>query len=124
MQMFGRTVIYTDVSSVTSENVCEVLNKALTTHAQNQNEIDYLYKYYKGNTPILRKVKEVRPTINHKICENRANEIVNFKTGYCFGEPVQYILRGEKQGLVKHLDVLNDYMFAEDKSAADRRIAD
>lgn len=124
MQMFGRTVIYTDVSSVTSENVCEVLNKALTTHAQNQSEIDYLYKYYKGNTPILAKVKEVRPSINHKICENRANEIVNFKTGYCFGEPVQYILRGEKQGLVKHLDVLNDYMFAEDKSAADRRIAD
>lgn len=124
MQMFGRTVIYTDVSSVTSENVCEVLNKALTAHAQNQREIDYLYKYYKGNTPILGKVKEVRPTINHKICENRANEIVNFKTGYCFGEPVQYILRGEKQGLVKHLDVLNDYMFAEDKSAADRRIAD
>ena len=124
MQMFGRTVIYTDVSSVTSENVCEVLNKALTTHAQNQSEIDYLYKYYKGNTPILAKEKEVRPSINHKICENRANEIVNFKTGYCFGEPVQYILRGEKQGLVKHLDVLNDYMFAEDKSAADRRIAD
>lgn len=124
MQMFGRTVIYTDVSSVTSENVCEVLNKALTTHAQNKSEIDYLYKYYKGNTPILAKEKEVRPSINHKICENRANEIVNFKTGYCFGEPVQYILRGEKQGLVKHLDVLNDYMFAEDKSAADRRIAD
>lgn len=124
MQMFGRTVIYTDVSSVTSENVCEVLNKALTTHAQNRSEIDYLYKYYKGNTPILAKEKEVRPSINHKICENRANEIVNFKTGYCFGEPVQYILRGEKQGLVKHLDVLNDYMFAEDKSAADRRIAD
>ena len=124
MQMFGRTVIYTDVSSVTSENVCEVLNKALTTHAQNQSEIDYLYKYYKGNTPILAKEKEVRPSINHKICENRANEIVNFKTGYCFGEPVQYILRGEKQGLVKHLDVLNDFMFAEDKSAADRRIAD
>ena len=124
MQMFGRTVIYTDVSSVTSENVCEVLNRALTTHAQNQNEIDYLYKYYKGSTPILAKVKEVRPTINHKICENRANEIVNFKTGYCFGEPVQYILRGEKQGLVNSLDALNDFMFSEDKAAADRRIAD
>ena len=124
MQMFGRTVIYTDVSSVTSENVCEVLNKALTTHAQNQSEIDYLYNYYKGKTPILAKEKEVRPTINHRICENRANEIVNFKTGYCFGEPVQYILRGEKKSLVKALDALNDFMFSEDKAAADRKIAD
>lgn len=124
MQMFGRTVIYTDVSSVTSENVCEVLNKALVAHAQNQSESDYLYNYYKGKTPILSKEKEVRPTINHKICENRANEIVNFKTGYGFGEPVQYILRGEKKSLVKDLDALNDYMFSEDKAAKDRKIAD
>lgn len=124
MQLFGRTVIYTDVSSVTSENVCEVLNKALVAHAQNQSESDYLYNYYKGKTPILSKEKEVRPTINHKICENRANEIVNFKTGYGFGEPVQYILRGEKKSLVKDLDALNDYMFSEDKAAKDRKIAD
>jgi len=124
MQMFGRTVIYTDVSSVTSENVCEVLRKALTVHAQNQNESEYLYNYYKGKTPILDKKKEVRPTINHKICENRANEIVNFKTGYVCGEPVQYILRGEKKQLVKDLDALNDYMFSEDKASQDRKIAD
>ncbi|MBR5232091.1 MAG: phage portal protein [Clostridia bacterium] len=82
MQMFGRTVIYTDATSVTAENVRDVLSKALPVHMQNQCEIDYLYKYYKGKTPILHKKKEVRPTINHQICENRANEIVNFKTGY------------------------------------------
>lgn len=124
MQMFGRTVIYTDVSFVTSENVVDVLNKALTVHAQNQNEIGYLYDVYRGKTKILEKQKEVRPTINHQICENRANEIVNFKTGYCFGEPVQYILRGEKKSLVNAVDELNDFMFAEDKAAADREIAD
>lgn len=124
MQMFGRTVIYTDVSSVTSENVCEVLNKALTVHAQNESECDYLYNYRKGKTPILAKKKEVRPEINNIVCENRADEIVNFKTGYGFGEPVQYILRGEKKSLIKDLDTLNDYMFTENKSAADRKIAD
>lgn len=124
MQMFGRTVIYTDVSSVTSENVCEVLNKAVTVHSKNSAEIEYLYNYYKGKTPVLNKKKEVRPEINHKICENRANEIVNFKTGYCFGEPVQYILRSEKKSLVSAIDALNDYMFNLDKAAGDRRIAD
>lgn len=124
MQMFGRTVIYTDVSSVTSENVCEVLNKALTVHNTNKSQIEYLYNYYKGKTPILGKTKEVRQEINHKICENRANEIVNFKTGYCFGEPVQYILRGEKEKLVSSINDLNDYMFYSDKAAADRQLAD
>lgn len=124
MQMFGRAVIYTDVSSVTAENVREVLSKALTVHAKNKSEIEYLYDYYKGKTPILGKTKEVRPQINHRICENRANEIVNFKTGYCFGEPVQYILRGEKASLVSAIDELNDFMFASDKAAADREIAD
>ena len=124
MQMFGRTVIYTDVSSVTAENVCEVLSKAVTVHSQNSAEINYLYDYYKGKTPILSKTKEIRTDINHQICENRANEIVSFKTGYCFGEPVQYILRGEKAGLVKAIDTLNDYMFYSDKAAADRRLAD
>ena len=47
MQMFGRTVIYTDASSVTAENVREVLKKALIVHTQNQNEILYpiIFKY-------------------------------------------------------------------------------
>lgn len=81
MQMFGRTVIYTDVTSVTAENVRDVLTKALAVNHKNQAEIDYLYGYYKGKTPILQKKKEVRPTINRQICENRANEIVNFKMG-------------------------------------------
>lgn len=124
MQMFGRTVIYTDASSVTADNVREVLKKAIGTHVKNQNEIEYLYNYYKGKTPILQKKKEVRPTINHHICENRANEIVNFKTGYTFGEPIQYILRGEKGSLVTAIDDLNDYMFVQDKSSSDRSLSD
>ena len=124
MQMFGRTVIYTDASSVTADNVREVLKKTLSTHIKNQNEIEYLYNYYKGKTPILQKKKEVRPTINHHICENRANEIVNFKTGYTFGEPIQYILRGERGSLVTAIDDLNDYMFVQDKSTADRSLSD
>ena len=107
MQMFGRAVIYSDVASVTAENVRDVLSKALSVHSQNQAEIDYLYGYYRGKTPILGKRKEVRPSINHRICENRANEIVNFKTGYTFGEPIQYILRGEKGGLVKAISSMS-----------------
>lgn len=77
--MNGRRVIKTSVRTITDENVTEVLQKALGTHELNRSEIDYLYKYYKGDQPIRHRVKDVRPEICNKIVENRANEIVSFK---------------------------------------------
>ncbi len=84
-QLFGRKQIYTDVEAITADNVVEVLRQALNDHAVNQGEIQYLWDYYRGKTPILGKKKEIRESINHKICVNRANEIVTFKRGYGFG---------------------------------------
>ena len=48
--------------------------------------------------------------------ENHALEIVEFKKGYVFGEPVQYVSRGADDGVSKQVAQLNEYMFAEDKS--------
>lgn len=123
-QLFGRTKIYTDVDVITAENVVDVLNKADLVHSQNQNEIQYLWDYYRGKTPILAKNKEVRPTINHKIAVNRASEIVLFKRGYGFGEPIQYIRRGTDESLTDEINRLNGFMFAEDKHAEDSTLAE
>lgn len=122
--MFGRTRIYTDEAVITAENVVSVLTKAVLTHSQNQNEIQYLWDYYRGKTPILSKTKEVRETINHKICVNRANEIVTFKRGYGFGEPIQYIRRGSDESLTDDINQLNEYMFSESKHAEDSNLAE
>lgn len=124
MQFFGREQIFTDAAEITSENVVDVLNEALKTHLANSMEIEYLYNYYKGKTPILYKEKDVRPEINHRICENRANEIVSFKLGYGFGEPIQYIRRGEDKNLTDDINRLNEYMFAADKNSNDRELAE
>lgn len=123
-QMFGRAVIYTDEPVITAENVVSVLDKAVSTHSKNASEISYLWEYYKGKTPILGKVKEVRPEINHKISVNRANEIVMFKRGYGFGEPIQYVRRGTDESLTDDVAVLNDYMFAQNKHAEDSTLAE
>ena len=56
-QMFGRTKIYTDVERITAENVVDVLTKALRVHMANSNDIQYLWDYYRGKTPILNKTK-------------------------------------------------------------------
>lgn len=123
-QLFGRTQIYTDEAVITSENVVDVLSKALNVHSKNQNEIEYLWEYYRGKTPILNKKKEVRESINHKICVNRANEIVTFKKGYGFGEPIQYIRRGKDDSLSDEISALNEFLFLAGKHAADSALAE
>lgn len=120
--MNGRRIIKSSVSEITDQNVTEVLWKALGVHELNRSEIDYLYKYYKGDQPIRHRVKDVRPEICNKIVENRANEIVSFKVGYLCGEPIQYVSRNGDDTIVKQVNLLNEYMFAEDKAAQDQEL--
>ena len=123
-ELYGRREILTDVKEITAENVVEVLEAAYSVHEKNSNEIDYLYKVYCGEQDIKNKTKEIRPEINHKICENRANEIVNFFLGYVFREPILYIRRGNDSALTEHIDRLNDVMFDLDKETLDRELAE
>ena len=121
--LHGRRVIKTDEREVTADNVVSILRKALPTHWKNRNEIQYLWNYYKGRQPILSREKLVRPEINNMIVENRANEIVSFKSGYLMGEPLQYVSRGEND-VTKGINQLNEYVFAEEKATKDKEVAD
>ena len=121
--MTGRTVIYSAEKEVTRENLLSIFSSALNVHQQNASEIEYLYNYYKGKQPILNRTKAVREEINNKIVVNRANEIVSFKVGYLMGEPVQYIHQGTDE-TTDELDLLNQYMAAEDKASKDTQLAD
>lgn len=123
-QMFGRRVIKTSTTNITSENVVDVLLKALSIHALNRSEIDYLWEYYKGKQPILHRQKEVRPEITNRIVENRANEIVSFKVGYLCGEPIQYVGKNGSEEITQGITRLNELMFAEDKAAQDQEIVE
>ena len=119
----GRRVIKTDETEVTVENVISILDKALPYHEKNRQEIVYLWNDYKGLQPVLDRKKEVRPEICNKIVENRANEIVSFKTGYLMGEPLQYVSRGEGD-IAEAINRLNEYVFAEEKPTKDKELAD
>jgi len=121
---FGRQVILTDVDVVTQDNILSVLEKALSTHETNRGEIEYLYDYYRGKQPVLGRVKQIRSEINNKIVENRANEIVSFKVGYLMGEPLQYVCRGGSEDASEAINTLNEFVFAEDKAAKDKELAD
>lgn len=124
--MFGRTVIYSSADKIDESNVVSVLYAALDIHTKNKLDIDYLYKYYKGDQPILLRTKSVRPEITNRIVENHAYEIVDFKKGHVFGEPVQYVMRGSGTDdvIAKQINELNEYMIEEDKAEEDKQLGE
>lgn len=122
--MYGRRVIYTDVDEINAGNVLSVLQNALLIHNQNRHEIKTLYDYYRGKQAIENRTKDIRPEINNKIVENRANEIVTFKTGYLVGEPIVYINRTEKDEYSDGVTALNEYMYIESKNNKDKKLVD
>ena len=121
--LFGRTEIITPVEEITRNNVCDVLGKALLVHQTNSFQIDYLYRYMKGDQPILTRTKKVRPEICNKIVENHAAEITQFTSGYFLGEPLTYVRRGERGQSSNEITTLNDFMFFENKASRDKEIA-
>lgn len=90
-KLVGRDVIYADVSEITADNIGEIMQKAKSSHDTNRTNIDYLYKYYKGDQPILNREKIYNVDINNKVVENEAHAITDFKTGYFLSAPIQYI---------------------------------
>lgn len=98
----------------------------LAIHNHNVAEIEYLDNFYKGIQPILEKTKTVRPEINNKILVNHAYEIVEFKKSYVFGDPVQYVQKGEKGTNTTNpaISLLNKFMESEDKSSKDKELAE
>ncbi len=121
---FGRDVLYTSYDTIDNSNIIQVLKDINPLYLKNQSEIIFLQNYRRGIQPILGRVKKIRPDICNKVVKNRANEIVNFKTGYLLGEPIQYIARDSKTSVAKELKELNDNMYISKKSNLDKKLAE
>lgn len=122
IELYGRTVIKTSVDVIDRTNVRDVLTAALTVHATNVSQIDYLYDYFRGKTDILERTKEIRDDILNQINENRAKEIVDFKTSYLVGEDVVYSTPNEEKS--EAVDTLNQLMRMEGKSTKDYNLVE
>ena len=123
LNAFGREIIYTNELKITRENILKEVQRAITKHNQNKEEIDYLYTYYKGNQPVLYREKVQRPEINNKIVVNSAYFIVETKTADIASEPIQYVLRGTDAGKSQEIANLNTMMEDEDKACLDVELA-
>ena len=107
---YGRKVAYTDVEKITVENVVKVIGDCIGVFNYNKPIIRYLWRYYKGDQPVLYRTKVTNEDITNKVLENHAYEIVQFKVGQTYGEPIQFISRKDNEKINKSVDELNDYL--------------
>lgn len=128
-ELHGRRDIYIQKQEITEETLPKILAQAMSIHETNALQIDYLWKYYKCEQPILKRIKKVRPEINNKIVINHAYEIMNFYLGYVFGDPIQYVQRGkhgadEGYSDTNNVSMLNELMMDDDKATKDKELGE
>ena len=116
---YGRKIAYTDVERITVANVVKVIGDCIGVFYGNKTAIRYLWRYYKGDQPVLYRTKISNEDIINKIVENHAYEIVQFKVGQTYGEPVQFISRSDDENINKAVDELNDFMADANKQEKD-----
>lgn len=123
MSLHGRRQITCNESVITSGNVLNVLNKALSVHAKNRSEESYLWRYIRGIQPILDRKKTYNDYVCNRTVVNLANEIVTFKSAEFAGEPIQYVSRGSKESVPEKVESLNSMMLSEGKQSKDLDLA-
>lgn len=123
-ELYGRKAIYTSVEHIDGGNVVKVLGDAYVKHLVNRDQIEYLYRYYRGIQPVLERVKDVRPEINNRIVENRANAIVTFRVGYTVGKPIQYVSAVSDKGTSDQIARLNDMLRLAGKASKDKQLVE
>nr|DAY87857.1 MAG TPA: Portal [Caudoviricetes sp.] len=116
---YGRKIAYTSVDKITTDNVVKVIGECIGTFYYNKSVIRYLWNYYKGDQPILYRQKLTNEDITNRIVENHAYEIVQFKVGQTYGEPIQFISRKDDEAINKAVDMLNDFMADANKQEKD-----
>lgn len=119
-KFLGRKVIYTSREQINENTIPSIVNGAMTRHMKNRAETEYLFRYFKGDQPILERVKLIRPDVNNRIVINNAFSIVRNANGYFLGEPIQYTAK--KQDDSDKVSTLNDMMDSENKACEDMSV--
>ena len=125
--LHGRLPIFTTIDGFAPDRTDEIItevNEAIAIHVRNLMDMEYLYWYRRGITPIYGKTKEIRPEINNKISVNLAGSIVDFHDGYFLTQPATYIPRKGKEQTAEAVKTLNEYLYLSGKHDADTELVD
>jgi SPP1 family phage portal protein len=120
----GRSVIYTSrtADQINENTIPDIVNGAMERHRDNSREIEYLFRYFRGDQPILYRQKVVRPEINNRLVINNAFSIVRNAAGYFLGEPIQYTAKESADN--DSVKQLNAFMDSENKADEDMSLGE
>lgn len=114
-----RIAIPLEAEQVNEVTIKEFFMKCLNTFKENKIKMEALHEYYRGEQEILKKQRYNSETSsNEQIVENHALNIVNFKTSYNYGEPVQYSL-ASKDMSTDDISQLSKFMRENHKDSLD-----
>lgn len=116
---YGRKIAYANVEQITADNIVNVVGNCIGAFYFNKTVIRYLWNYYKGDQPVLYRTKVQNADITNKVSENHAYEIVQFKVGQTYGEPIQLISRKDDDRINNAVDEFNDYLTDANKQEKD-----
>lgn len=116
---YGRKIAYANVEQITADNIRNVVGNCIGAFYFNKTVIRYLWNYYKGDQPVLYRTKVQNADITNKVPENHAYEIVQFKVGQTYGEPIQLISRKDDDRINNAVDEFNDYLADANKQEKD-----
>lgn len=116
---YGRKIAYTNVEQITRDNIISVVGSCIGCFNYNKVVIKYLWDYYKGDQPVHYRTKTANEDINNRVSENHAYELVQFKVGQTYGEPIQFISRKDDDAVNEAVDMLNDFMADANKQGKD-----
>lgn len=116
---YGRKIAYANVEQITADNIVNVVGNCIGAFYFNKTIIRYLWNYYKGDQPVLYRTKVQNADITNKVPENHAYEIVQFKVGQTYGEPIQLISRKDDDRINNAVDEFNNYLTDANKQEKD-----
>ena len=122
MRLYGRRRIFTDYTEINEGNIERVLSDALVIHQQNAREIDFLRWFVRGKQSILDRTKKVRKDVCNKTVMNIAQECLDFKIGYIWGEPIGIVRRAGSES--NHgVEQFNEFLEEQSKNDIDQDLA-
>ena len=119
----GRSVLKTDLTSLTAETLKADLVRVLPQHTHNRQQIRSLQEYHRGWHPAVQnREKTTRTDVDNKITVNYAQSITRDIVGYFLGKPIQYTNR--KGTYRKQMENFRNALHAENKMLVDYQIAE
>lgn len=101
------------------DTLVDDLNRALMEHQKNAYECHRLSEIHRGKQNILSRTRDSR--VNNRVVINYAQAFTRDIVGYTYGKPIQYVPR--KSRFSKEVDLLNDFLAAEEKFSLDCELA-